>query len=319
MKVFITGGSGFVGSALVRHLASMGIKSTVYDNQLSGAFGEVARNAACIYGDVRNLAHLKQSISGHDVVVHLAGVVGAPACDLDKYLSYETNVTGTQNVVSVLEKGQKLINISSTSVYGDKAGEFVNELAHPEPLSSYGAHKLQAEVITRTWENHIIFRPATAFGISDRVRVDLLPNTLMYEALTTGTINLYQPHVIRPFIHVRDFARAIAWAVMGHVPWGETYNLGNPQITMTKRELATLIAEHTGAKIVPMDGSDTDKRNYNVDFFKFAATLFDFTRVFFDGIQDMRGVLEYVQANYDTCNTVYNTKRYLETYGHTIN
>lgn len=318
MKVFITGGSGFVGSALVRHLAGMGIKSTVYDNQLSGAFGEVARYAPCILGDVRNFAHLRNSMQGHDVVVHLAGIVGAPACDIDSYLSYETNVVGTQNVVNALEGNQKFINISSTSVYGDKAGEFVNELTEPAPLSSYGVHKLESEVITRTWEKHIIFRPATAFGISDRVRIDLLPNTLMYEALSTGVIKLYQPHVIRPFIHVKDFARALAWAATGHVGWGETYNLGNPQITMTKRELAQLIAEYTGATIEAIDGSDTDKRNYNVDFFKFAATLFDFTRVFFDGIQDMRGVFDYVQANYDTCNTVYNTKRYLETYGHNV-
>lgn len=319
MKVFITGGSGFVGSALVRELAAIGIKSTVFDNQLSGHFSQTARYAACILGDVRNRAHLRESLPGHDIVVHLAGVVGAPACDIDRVFSYETNVEGTRNVVDLLTDEQKIINISSTSVYGDKAGVRVNEHTSADPLSSYGIHKLAAESLVESTGRYITFRPATAFGITEKIRVDLLPNTLMFEALHTKSIRLFQGEVIRPFIHVRDFARAIVWAITGRMPWNQVYNLGNPHLTMTKGELAQLICSYVpGASVVSMDGDDADKRNYSVDFSKFTSTSFDFTRVFYDGMQDMLAAYGYIAEHYDTCNTVYKTKAYLEKNGHIV-
>lgn len=269
-KVLITGGYGFVGSALSMLLAQRGdCKVTVLDNLLSGDRLTLP-NVSFIRGDVRDSQLLRTTIPNYDVVVHLAAIVGAPACAIDPEFSYEVNVLGTQNVIQAMRPNQSLVYTSTSSVYGSvPSAARVHEEYEAVPINDYARQKLYTEELVRlSGIPYTIFRPVTAFGVTERIRLDLLVNTMIYEALTARTIRLFEPEIIRPMVSVYDFARALMFAALGVFPQNEVFNLGDPRFTVTKRELAENIAGLCGASVSEIEETSLDPRNYFVDFGK---------------------------------------------------
>lgn len=312
--ILIIGGLGFVGTQLCRELQSTPLSFDILDNYMSGAIDTPHHT---IDADIRDRKALFSIIPQYKTIVHLAGIVGAPACSLDEKLSQHINVIGTRNIIDAIREGQRLIFISSTSSYGKQSG-IVTEETPLAPLTNYGVHKALSEddialkYLSSPWFHSIILRPATAFGVSDRIRVDLLPNTLAYIAATTGIIDLFEPHVIRPFIHVADFARVIVHALLDHMPWDTVYNIGDPALTMTKAELARYITKYCNADLIVREGTDPDQRNYDVSFDRLLATGFQFTTGALQlGISQILENKVYIQQNYDRCCTPFSTQQFI--------
>lgn len=265
-NILITGGFGYVGSQLIELLSKRDdITFTVLDNLMCG--NEL--NVPFIHGDIRDKQLLLNIMPVYDTIVHLAAIVGQPACAIDPAFAFSVNVQGTKNILAAMCPWQRIIFASSSSVYGDKANQRVYEDSSPEPINDYSIHKVQAEWLVRDSKfPYIILRPVTAFGTAPFTRTDVLVNTLIQEALTTGQIKLYEPNVIRPIIHVYDYARILEWAIDGHLGTYEIYNIGDPDLTMLKGDLAREIALLTGAEIIQSDDISPDLRNYDVVFNK---------------------------------------------------
>ena len=311
-KILVTGGMGFVGSALVELLSDENYSVDVVDNGLSG---DIHFSVHGYVGfDFYSPYILEKVLPQYDIIVHLAAIVGAPACDIDKDFAYQTNVVGTQALVNALQPHQKLVFTSSTSAYGNQS-ETVTEESTLSPLTAYGVHKALCETIIKEQckARYIILRPATAFGVSQKIRLDLLPNTLIYKAITEKVIDLFEPEVIRPFIHVYDFARVIQWAIDDTMEWNEVYNIGDPHLTMQKWKLASTISELADAKLVLRDGNDPDMRNYDVSFEKLLDTGFTFPEKRLQlGFAQIANVLPELRENADKYNTPHNVKMFLK-------
>jgi len=274
-KILILGGFGYVGTKLLELLR--GYDVTVVDNLLSGA--KPLSDVKFIYGDIRDFDLMYVLIPRYDIIIHLAAIVGEPACLINPGVARDINVNGLQNVINVLQRYQKFIFISSSSVYGNVPGNTtVTEETVLQPNNHYALHKTFGETLTtNSGIPYIILRPATAFGVSQRIRLDLLVNTFIYEALTTGKIDVFEPELIRPMIHVNDFARVIKSAVMDELGWNEIYNIGDPSLTVTKYMLAQKIGDPLGARVQIINGSSIDLRNYNISFDKIISRGFIFS------------------------------------------
>ena len=265
MRVLVTGGAGYVGTGLVSKLKDFA-EVTVLDNMMSGVDGLIplAKDITIIKGDVRDKGTVARAVDGQDVVVHMAAIVGYPACDLDKQFANDVNVNGTKVVVDSLEQNQLLVYCSTTSSYGKQVG-LVTEETELNPLTTYGATKAAGEYVARQHQNHIVFRPASAFGVTGKIRLDLLFNNYSYLAATNGVVSVYQPGALRPIVHVSDFALALFNAAMGQVACG-VYNLGSNELVLTKLDMAKAICDISGAELTLMEGKDLDGRDYDIDF-----------------------------------------------------
>ncbi len=313
MNVLVTGGCGFVGSQLVELLTQHNdLNITILDNELAGK--NPNPTVQMLKADIRDTAAMHVIIPMFDIVVHLAGIVGVPACTVDEQFAFDVNVHGTENIARNLRADARIIFTSSTSAYGNRVNELVIEETTLTPLTNYGLHKLYNETeIQRNTDDYIILRPATAFGLSKRTRLDVLPNTLIYDALTNPVIRIFEPRVIRPFIHVHDFARILEYAVCDNMPWRNVYNIGDRSLTMQKGVLAEGIAQLANVEMVIVDGADPDKRNYDVSFDKLYDTGFKFTpdnrleRAFYQIQQN----IEEIKAHYSSYNTPHHVKEFL--------
>lgn len=307
--VLLIGGLGFVGTQVCQELESTNLTFDIFDNYMSGP---IETQHHVINADIRDREALFSVIPHYKTIVHLAGIVGAPACSLDEELSYTINVKGTQNILGAMDTKQRLIFISSTSAYG-KQHTLVTEDTPLVPLTNYGEHKAQSELdILASDIKHIIVRPATAFGTSKRIRVDLLPNTLAYIAATKGEIDLFEPEVIRPFIHVKDFARVLVYALQGKMPWNTVYNIGDPALTMRKCDLAAYITSVCNARLTLREGTDPDQRNYDVSFERLLNTEFTFTEnALLHGITQILNASNYIQSHYEQCCTPFSTQQFI--------
>jgi nucleoside-diphosphate-sugar epimerase len=315
MKILITGGFGFIGTALLPLLKNHEI--VVIDNLLSGAELKYP-NVEFIYGDIRNkrlLARLK--IESYDVVIHMAAIVGEPACQVNDEFSTDINVCGTYNITERLGPNQLFICMSTSSVYGTVDSSVkVTEDVKPQPINLYGRQKYISEYFTKTCDaTYIILRPATAFGVSKRIRLDLLINTLAFEALSTHKIELFEPDLIRPMIHVCDLARFIKYAIDGNTDVNTIYNLGNPSLTLTKRNLVTYIANMTDSAIVESNQVSLDPRNYDIDFNKLLDTGFDFNYGIHNGIEQIAANLKYLMQDPKKYNTPAMVREFIKQYG----
>lgn len=294
-KVLITGGMGYVGNVLTWHLSRRDdIQITVLDNMMvDGTPMPLYRgdNVKIIEGDIRNHLLVKTLLPQFDSIIHLAAIVGEPSCIIDTAFSYDVNVNGTVNLLNYANPATQFIFASSSSVYGDRPNEKVTEKSEPIPTNYYARQKhLAEEAIQQSSNNYIILRPVTAYGISLQMRLDLLVNTLVYEALTKDVIDLYEPNVIRPIIHVFDYVSVIEYAIDGHLGANEVYNIGNPLFTMTKEKLVRTIAEATGASINNIQQTSLDLRNYDVSFDKLLNAGFKFKE---NSLDDMIESLDY--------------------------
>ncbi|MFC1685678.1 NAD-dependent epimerase/dehydratase family protein [Nanoarchaeota archaeon] len=293
-KVLITGGAGYLGSVLSEHLLKKDYEVTCLDNLMyrQNSVLNLTSNSKFnfIYGDSRDKELLKELIPKNDVLIPLAAIVGAGACKIRHFEAETTNLEAVVKMNDLRSKNQKLIYPTTNSGYGITTGEkFCTEETPLSPISHYGRTKVGAEkAILDSDKKGVTFRLATVFGVSPKMRTDLLVNDFVLRAIRDRFLGLFEPHFMRNYIHVRDVARAFEHAIEKYDTMDGAYNVGDDKINMSKLQLAKRIKEHLpNLEISEMGGSDPDKRNYIVSNEKIKKTGFDCKISLDDGIKEL--------------------------------
>ncbi len=301
-KIFITGGAGYIGSTLIPQLLQKDYNVTVYDNLRSGGDGIIHNflhpNFKFIKGDILDKPLLWESMKGHDVIIHLAAIVGYTACRKDEDYSYKVNHWGTKNVTDGLDGKQLLLFGSTGSNYGTIEGVCTEE-SELNPLSIYAKSKTLAEQEVLKYNNSIAYRFATAFGISPRLRLDLLINDLSYSAFTQKYIAVYESHFMRTFIHIKDIARSFIFAIDNCDKMkNEVYNVGSWDMNYSKRDVCEMIRQKTDCYVhyADFDG-DADKRDYVVSYDKISKLGFNCKYTVEEGIEDLLKIFPIVKID----------------------
>jgi nucleoside-diphosphate-sugar epimerase len=300
MKILVTGGAGYVGTALVPQLLEKGHKVHIYDNVLFGGDSILPffRNSNFEFtrGDIRDLNLLKNATSDADIIIHLAAIVGFPACRKEPELAKSVNVDGTRNVIAATSNNQLIIYGSTGSNYGT-VENLCTEETPLHPLSLYGQTKTLAEKMIMESRKAVAWRFATAFGISARLRLDLLINDFTYKAVTQGYLVIYEKHFMRTFIHVHDMGRAFLFGIMHQDQMaGNAYNIGSEKMNYSKEQICEMIHLQTNAYIHYADvGEDADKRNYRVSYKKVTDLGYDTTIPVEEGIKEMVKACKAIQ------------------------
>ena len=304
-KVLITGGAGYVGTALIPLLLENGYIVTVFDslmfNNGDKLFPFISNpNFTFVKGDVRQVSSLQSIITNHDVIIHLAAYVGYGICrERGEKESYEVNAEATRNVVSFLSNDQYLLFGSTGSNYGEVIG-ICTEETQLNPLSIYGRTKTEAENIVMGRENSTAFRFATAFGLSSRLRLDLLVNDLTFKALSQKYAVIYESHFLRTFIHVRDMAESFLFAIKNKsIMKNEVFNIGSDTMNYSKKEVCEIINRHVSDVLFHYAdfGEDVDKRNYKVSYEKINKLGFQTKISMEDGISEIIKAYGLIQIN----------------------
>jgi len=273
MKVLITGGAGYVGSSLIPQLLAKGHTVTVMDTLLFGGDPILPffrdPNFEFVKGDIRHADELKKVVKDKDVIIHLAAIVGYPACRKNPELAKTVNVDGTKTLSSLLSKDQLVIYASTGSNYG-ALDEICTEDSPLNPLSLYGETKTMAEKYLLENNTTIAFRFATGFGVSARLRLDLMINDFTYKAVSQGYLVVYEKSYKRTFIHVHDMGRAFVFGIENQKKMiGSIFNVGSDTMNYSKEEICTMINAQTNAYIHYAEvGKDADQRNYTVSYKK---------------------------------------------------
>jgi nucleoside-diphosphate-sugar epimerase len=282
-KILITGGAGYIGSILAPELLRAGHEVTVIDNFLynQSPLLDICnfKTLKLIRGDVRDEALIKKHIEGQDFIIPLACIVGAPACSRDPIAARTINLEAIQLILKLRSESQKIIFPNTNSGYGRMAEgvAFCDETSLLDPVSLYGKLKVQAEKELLEAGNAITLRLATVFGISPRMRLDLLVNDFVYRAMNDGAIVLFEPHFKRNYIHIRDVARAFIHALDNFESMkNQAYNVGLSDANLSKLELCEEIKKQIPrfVFIESKIGEDPDKRNYVVSNKKIEKTGF---------------------------------------------
>ena len=270
IKVLITGGAGYLGSTLAEYLLDKGYAVTVLDNllykQLSLLHLFKKANFKFILGDVRDTDLLLEQVDIHDVVIPLAAIVGMPACKANPQLTVDVNFKQIENIVNVLRADQKIILPNTNSQYGS-SDQIITEESPFKPLSLYAQTKCDAEDAVLGNGKGIALRLATVFGVSPRMRQDLLVNDFVYKALVDGYLVLFEAHFKRNYIHVQDIAQTFEFMIRNYDKCkGQAFNVGLSTANLSKLELAEKIKEHLPNLVIKQDEfkEDFDKRNYIV-------------------------------------------------------
>ncbi len=271
-KVLITGGAGYIGSVLTPMILQRGHEVTIFDSLMFGAQPLLGFSSHpklnIIKGDIRDASAVARAVGDHDWILHLAAIVGYPACAADPHLSVSTNVDGTRNVLAAMGMGQRLIFASTGSTYGKVLG-VANEETPIAPLTLYGRTKRDAEMLIRdSGRQHTILRFATVFGSSPRMRLDLLVNDFVYQALHNRQIVLFEGYFRRTFLHSSDAAAIYPFTMENFDAMsGKVFNVGDESMNYTKREIAIKIKEYVDYYLHEAQvGSDPDQRDYEVDY-----------------------------------------------------
>src|SRR6185436_19587482 len=269
MKVLVTGGAGYIGSILVPALLERGFAVTVLDNFM---YGQDSLAAVCyrpefslVRGDVRSIDLVKRLASDADVIIPLAALVGAPLCDRDPLAATSTNRTAIVDMLGVISPSQRVILPITNSGYGvGKTGKFCTEETPIRPVSLYGRDKVEVErTLLERNPSAVSLRLATVFGMSPRMRLDLLVNDFTYRAYTDRFIVLFESHFKRNFLHVRDAALAFLHAIdRFDVMKGQIYNVGLSDANLSKLELCQRIQQQVPGFVVHESniGHDPDQR-----------------------------------------------------------
>ena len=279
MKFFVTGGAGYIGSVLTPTLLERGHSVTVLD---TFERGDTALAACCQYpnfipvrGDARDERLLDELVPKADVAIPLAALVGAPICAGDPLTAQSLNEAAIGSLTRRMSSSQLLLYPTSNSGYGiGETAEFCTETSPLRPVSLYGRTKVAAE---RTVLDHggASFRLATVFGMSPRMRIDLLVNDFTWRAVTDRAVVVFEGHFRRNYIHVRDVVKAFLHGVDNYGQMaGEAYNVGLTSANLSKIELCAKIAEHVPqfAYMEAPIGEDPDKRDYIVSNAKLEST-----------------------------------------------
>jgi nucleoside-diphosphate-sugar epimerase len=272
MKILITGGAGYIGSVLTPHLLKEGHEVTVLDNFM---FGQNSLADCCYHdsfevvrGDCRDERVMKKLLRNAEVIIPLAALVGAPMCNNDPFAAKTTNQEAVEMICRLARPDQRILMPITNSGYGiGESGKFCTEETPLRPISLYGVTKVEAEKAVLQRENSITFRLATVFGMSPRMRIDLLVNDFVYRAVHDHAVLIFEGHFKRNYIHIRDVARVFAYGITNFEAMrGKPYNVGLDEANLSKLELCPKIK-----KLIPnfvyMEapiGEDPDKRDYIV-------------------------------------------------------
>lgn len=294
-RVLVTGGAGYIGSILVEHLLDAGFEVTVLDNLMYGqrALGYVASSPRYrfVRGDARDERLMSELVKNADVVIPLAAIVGAPACERDPQLAEEVNVEAIKLLKRLLSPQQLVIFANTNSGYGTKSGEnHCTEDTPLEPVSLYGRTKVEAERELLRRPNTIVLRLATVFGLSPRMRIDLLVNDFVHRAVTDGYLVIFEKDFKRNYAHIRDVADGFIHSIRNAATMaGRPYNLGLDAANLSKEELALKIKEYVPNLYIHFAdiAADPDKRNYIVSNARLRRTGFEAKRTLEQGIQEL--------------------------------
>lgn len=282
VSILVTGGAGYIGSVLVPSLLEHGAQVTVVDNfsykQTSLLECCLSENFEIIRGDVRDPDCIKEPLKRADIIIPLAAIVGAPLCDRDKTAAVTVNRDAIALLIKLASKTQKIIIPTTNSGYGiGQEGILCTENTSLNPISLYGKTKMEAEALVLERDNGISFRLATVFGLSPRMRLDLLVNDLTYRAVKDRCVVIFEGHFKRNFIHIRDVANAFIHAIRNFDAMkNEPYNVGLSDANLSKIELCCKIQKYVPGFVfleAPV-GEDPDKRNYIVSNEKIEKTGF---------------------------------------------
>ena len=279
-RILVTGGAGYLGSTMVPELLSAGHHVTVVDNFM---FGQSSLNHVCYHpnfsvvkGDVRVASIMSPLIKKADLIIPLAALVGAPMCSQDPVGATTTNHDAIVAMLSMISKQQIILMPTTNSAYGSgDAQNFCTENSPLKPISQYAIEKVKVEQLLMEHENAISFRLATVFGMSPRMRIDLLVNDFVYRAVYDRCVVLFEGNFKRNYIHVRDVSRVFQHAISHYDAMkGQIYNVGLSDANVSKAELCEVIRRklpHFVSLDAPL-GKDPDQRNYIVSNAKIEAT-----------------------------------------------
>ena len=282
MRIFCTGGAGYLGSILVPELLATGYHVTVLDNFMyrQNSLASVCHHPSfeVICGDARDERLIKELVQKADIIIPLAALVGTPACDQDPLTARVTNCEAITTMLKLLSTNQRILFPTTNSGYGlQQPGVICTEDMLLTPTSWYGQTKVNSENRIMQRENSISFRLATVFGMSPRMRLDLLVNDFVYQAVHDHSITLFEADYIRNYIHVRDVARVFLHGIEHFDSLkSQIYNVGLSDANLSKREVCEKIYNYLpGFSWVKMENlKDPDQRNYIVSNDKIEATGF---------------------------------------------
>jgi nucleoside-diphosphate-sugar epimerase len=296
-RVLVTGGLGYLGSIVCEHLLDAGYEVTAFDNLMYGTGQQgLYHLCACpafdfIPGDVRDERLMQTALRRADIVIHLAAIVGASACDRDPLLARSVNLDAVRLLTRLRSPRQLILFPNTNSGYGITSGQTLCTEESPlQPISLYGRTKVEAERVLLDGPNTICLRLATVFGMSPRMRLDLLVNHFVYAALKEGYLVIFEKDFKRNFVHIRDVADCMLHAIRNAgTMTAKAYNLGLDSANLSKEELALKVKEyvsHFYIHFAPI-GQDPDKRNYIVSNQRLRQAGFEARRSLDEGIKEL--------------------------------
>ncbi|HSX39553.1 MAG TPA: NAD-dependent epimerase/dehydratase family protein [Candidatus Saccharimonadales bacterium] len=323
MKILVTGGAGYIGYFVTSKLLAMNHEVTVLDNLYYGTNSLTEfkdnKNFKFIFGDIGDLKSVMQAVKGQDAVIALAAIVGDPACNIDEDETIKTNYLAIKHLIDVCKQYQvkRVVFASSCSVYGDTKDALADEDFELSPLSLYAKTRLMCEEVLLKESEYIspvILRLSTVFGVSKRMRFDLVVNFLTAMASQRGTFSIFGGDQWRPNVHVQDAAEAFIHAAffpedkLTH----RVFNVGNAINNLTINQIGDIIVKAVPNSVALKDESNVDKRNYRVNFDRLESVLqFDCKRTVEYGVNEVLDLLESnAIENFES--EVYNNAKYLK-------
>ena len=294
-NILVTGGAGYLGSTMVPDLLNAGHKVTVLDNFM---FKQTSLNHVChnqnfsvVKGDIRVESVIAPLMKKADVIIPLAALVGAPMCTIDPVGATTVNHDAISLMIKLLSKEQIVLMPTTNSAYGTgDENNFCTEESPLRPISQYAIEKVGIEKELMQHENTVSFRLATVFGMSPRMRIDLLVNDFTCRAVYDRFVVLFESHFKRNYIHVRDVSRVFQHTLNNYDKMkGQVYNVGLTDANVSKWELCEHIQKQV-PNFVFLDaqvGKDPDQRNYIVSNAKIETTGFKPAHSLDMGIADL--------------------------------
>jgi len=304
-KILVTGGAGYIGSTLVPFLLNSDYAVTVLDSLI---FNQPSLLDCCadpnfdfVQGDICDHDLVNDLLSQSDIVIPLAAIVGAPACRRNPSLTRLVNYDAHMNIVKNVAADQKVLFPTTNSGYGiGEKDSYCTEKTPLRPISEYGRMKVEIEKAFLDKGNAVTFRLATVFGMSPRMRMDLLVNDFVYRAVKDRALVLFEEHFRRNYIHIRDVAKAFLFGIENYEKMkGEPYNVGLSSANLTKRQLAEKIKEYVPELYIHSAeiGEDPDKRDYIVSNEKIESLGWSPDHTLDDGIQELIKGYKIIRPN----------------------